>query len=175
MSKLARHYHRLAYFCRDAWDEWRHSFAVNLTALVTLAASLFVAALVILIVSNVAREVGRLREEVRVDIYLQEVHDEQDRQALVAELQAMEGVVRVDYVGKDEALRRYQGHADGAWPAVHKGQRQSHGPHPLRAHHHRRRRRNRRPRGDRCGGGGRGRGQAQEGPRGLTRFISQIQ
>jgi hypothetical protein len=45
---------RLRYFVTDAWDEWRHSPGVNIVAAATLTFAIFIAALVALVLSNVA-------------------------------------------------------------------------------------------------------------------------
>ncbi len=105
---LVRAFHRLRYFCSDAWDEWRHSKTVNLLALATLATALFVAGLVLLVIDNVERRIERLRNEVHVEIYLRDDHAAEQREALTTKLLATEGVARVEFVDKDEALRRYR-------------------------------------------------------------------
>ena len=45
---LAPRLNGLRYFCADAWDEWRHSPAVNLLALATLTSALFLVPSVLL-------------------------------------------------------------------------------------------------------------------------------
>jgi cell division transport system permease protein len=110
--RLAGFTHRMRYFCSDAWEEWRHSKAVNFLALTTLVSALFLAGLIMLILSNVEGHVQGLRNDVRVEIYLTDDHGEEDRQALADELQAMESVDHVDYVDKDTAMLRYR-----AWAA----------------------------------------------------------
>ncbi len=105
---LGSRLHRMRYFCADAWDEWRHSLAVNLLALVTLVSALFVAGLVMLIVSNIEARVQALRDDVRVEVYLRDDQGDDDRRMLLQRLQATENVDRVDYVDKVEALRRYR-------------------------------------------------------------------
>ena len=39
---MTRFISKMRYFCADAWEEWRHSLGVNLMALGTLVAALFV-------------------------------------------------------------------------------------------------------------------------------------
>ena len=62
--------HRLRYFCTDAWDEWRHSPWVNLLAMGTLVAVLFLAGLIMLVLFNVTMRVEKLRSDIRVEVYL---------------------------------------------------------------------------------------------------------
>lgn len=110
---LTRLLHRLRYFCSDAWDEWRHSKVINLLALGTLASALFVAGLVMLVIGNVDRRIRALRDDVRVEIYLRDDHDSEVRRELSEKLLALDSVARVDYVDKEEALRRYRTWAAG--------------------------------------------------------------
>ena len=106
--KSARLVHRLRYFFTDAWDEWRHSPGVNLLAVATLATVLFLAGLVMLVLSNVEHRVELLRQQVQVNVYLEDDITAEDRDSLQTELEAMEGVAVVEYVDKTEALRRYR-------------------------------------------------------------------
>jgi cell division transport system permease protein len=88
--------------------EWRHSLAVNTLALASLSAVLFIAGLVLLVLSNVDQKVRRLEDDLRVDVYLRDAQGTEAPSAMIARLEALGGVERVRYVGKDEALRRYQ-------------------------------------------------------------------
>jgi cell division transport system permease protein len=106
-------FNRLRYFCADAWDEWRHSLAVNILALSTLAVALFLAGLVMLIIGNVDQRIQALRGDVRVEVYLHEGHDPAARQALIDDFNTLDGVARVEFVDKDEALERYSECAAG--------------------------------------------------------------
>jgi cell division transport system permease protein len=106
--KLRQRLHRLQFFVIDAWDEWRHSPGVNLLAVATLASALFLAGLVSLVLGNVERRVEGLRNDVRVQIFLAEGVEEPARLRLERELEAIEGVARVDFVDKEQALDRYR-------------------------------------------------------------------
>jgi len=105
--KLRQRIHRLQFFATDAWDEWRHSPGVNLLAVSTLAAALFLAGLVSLVLGNVERRVEQLRDDVRVRIFLLDSLDDAGRGALERELRGMQGVAEVEYVDKAAALERY--------------------------------------------------------------------
>jgi cell division transport system permease protein len=103
---------RLAYFVRDAWDEWRHSPGANLLATGTLVSALFVAGLVALVLINVDRHLAAERGSVQVHVYLQDALEPQARDALARELERTSGVAHVEYVDRDEALRRYRAWAE---------------------------------------------------------------
>jgi cell division transport system permease protein len=105
---MGRFLYKLRYFCADAWDEWRHSKAVNLMALGTLAAALFVAGLVMLVLSNVDQRVRSLSEEIRVEVFLLDEFEDSALAPLQAELESLPSVRAVQYIDKDEALRRYR-------------------------------------------------------------------
>ena len=100
--------HRLRYFAADAWDECRHSPGVNLLALTTLTASLFLAGLVLLAMTNVESRVSEERRAVPFEVYLTDDVRQAERRALERQLAAESGVARVEYVDKSEALRRYR-------------------------------------------------------------------
>jgi len=109
---------RLRFFVSDAWDEWRHSPGVNLLALGTLAAALFLAGLASLVLSNVGRGVEALQGDVRVEIYLRDDLAPEAREALRGEIEAFPGVRRLDYVDKEQALARYRLWAGDAAPLL---------------------------------------------------------
>jgi cell division transport system permease protein len=103
-----RHWHQLRYFVADAWDECKHSPAVNLLALSTLTAALFLAGLVLLVLTSVQARVDWLRADVPIVVYLEDDLAADELEALRADLESLDGVSRVDYVDKAEALRRYR-------------------------------------------------------------------
>jgi cell division transport system permease protein len=106
--KLVQRLHRLRFFFTDAWDECRHSPGVNVLALATLASALFLAGLAMLVISNVSQRVQLLREDIRVQIYLSDDITSEQRRALYDEVSAFDGVARVDFLTKQDALRRYR-------------------------------------------------------------------
>src|SRR5262245_37426414 len=105
---LSQRLHRIRYFCSDAWDEWRHSPSLNALALATLVAALFVAGLVMLLVTNIGHRVQALRGDAKVEVYLRDDQPEPARHELLARLRARDHVERVEYVDKDHALARYR-------------------------------------------------------------------
>lgn len=100
--------HRLRFFAGDAWDELRHSPGVNLLAVATLAAALFLAGLVLVVLSNVEARVELLRGDFRVEVFLLDDASEEERGRLQRRLAASEGVARVEYIDQEQALARYR-------------------------------------------------------------------
>jgi len=104
MNRLVQHW---LFFVTDAWDEMRHSPAVNLLAAATLTASLFVAGLAVLVITNVGRHVDQLQSEIRIDVFLRDDAAAEAIAELQSQLKVTPGVERVLHVSKDEALSRY--------------------------------------------------------------------
>lgn len=99
---------RLRYFVTDALDEWRHSPGVNLLATTTLAAVLFVAGLVLLVLANVSLQLDQWRRDVRVEVYLLDGITDEVRNDIRVRLEGRPEVSRIVFVGKDEALQRFR-------------------------------------------------------------------
>jgi cell division transport system permease protein len=74
----------------------------------TLASTLFLAGLVMLVISNVERRVRILHDNVSVQVYLKSDVAEPIIAELRQDLSAMDDVDRVEFVDKQEALRRYR-------------------------------------------------------------------
>lgn len=105
MSRLGA---RLRYFATDAWDECRRSPWPNLLAAGTLAAVLFVAGIALLVFRNAENRIARWQADVRVEAYLLDGVEGEALEALRGRARKLDGVERVVYVDKDEALRRYR-------------------------------------------------------------------
>lgn len=106
--KSASFLRRLRYYASDAWDESRHSPGVNLLALGTLTAALFVSGLVMLVLANLEHQLQQQRDHVLVHIYLDDGISPADRGALERRVTQMTGVEGVVYIDKAEAMRRYR-------------------------------------------------------------------
>ena len=99
---------RLRYFVADALDEWRHSPGINLLATATLAAVLFVAGLTLLLLANVESRLQRWREDVRLEVFLEDDISPTALEAVRHQLEALPGIARVVYVDRDAALLRFR-------------------------------------------------------------------
>jgi cell division transport system permease protein len=99
---------RIRYYAVEAWEEFRHSPGPNLLAASVLAASLFVASALLLVLSNVGRTLEEWGSRLRVDVFLADSARPDEVEALRADIEAIEGVARVAVVDKDEALARFR-------------------------------------------------------------------
>lgn len=100
--------YRLRYFVTDAWEECRHSPGVNLLAAGTLAATLFLAGLVVLVLSNVERRIDASLRDVRLHVFLDDAAPPAGVAVLRGELAGLSGVEAVEHVDKEQALARYR-------------------------------------------------------------------
>jgi cell division transport system permease protein len=99
---------RIRYYAVEAWEEFRHSPGPNLLAASVLAASLFVASVSILVLSNVARTLEEWGSRLRVDVFLTDAARPEAIEDLRTGILAIEGVTRVAVVDKEEALSRFR-------------------------------------------------------------------
>lgn len=98
----------LRYFAEDALDEWRHSPGAALLATATVAAVLFVGGLALLVGANVRAGLEAWSRDARVEVYLEDAAGADAIESLRVKLEALPGISRVAFVGKDEALRRFR-------------------------------------------------------------------
>ena len=88
---MSRFIGRLRYFVSDAVDEWRFSPGVNLVAAATLAFALFIAGLVLLVLSNVAGVLATAEDEAPVQVFLRDGVTPEVRADVEARLRAVPG------------------------------------------------------------------------------------
>jgi cell division transport system permease protein len=105
VRRLAAH---LRYLTEEALDDWRRSPGVAILATTTLAAVLFVAGLVLLTLANISAGLQVWRGDARVEVYLRDGARPADVEAVRHALAAAAGIARVEFVDKDEALRRFR-------------------------------------------------------------------
>lgn len=105
MSRLAS---RIRYYAVEAWEEFRFSPGPNLLAAAVLSASLFVAACLLLVLSNLSATLEEWGSRLRVDVFLVDGAGDEEVADLEDRLASIDGVLRVVRVDKAEALRRFR-------------------------------------------------------------------
>jgi len=101
------------YFLREALTSIRRSWKVSLLAVLTIAVSLFLGGLFLLLSGNLARIVGEWREAAKVVLYMQP-ESEGPEGGLDRDLLVVDWVTGVEEVSSDEASRRF----DETFPAL---------------------------------------------------------
>ena len=99
---------RWRYYLEDAVDEWRHSPGVNLLALATGTAALFLAGLAFLAMQNVQQRVEALREDVPMEIFLHDAADPELVAELIERVRTLPGVQEAEKIDKAAALEQYR-------------------------------------------------------------------
>lgn len=97
----------LVYFAREACSSLVRSWKVSLLAIVTIAVSLFVGGVFLVVGGNLARVVERARDESRVVAYLDSETPLARVRELAASLQGVPWVGEARVVTADEARRRF--------------------------------------------------------------------
>ncbi len=86
---------KLGFHATEAWEEFRHSPGPNLLAAGTLAAVLFVAGAILLVLANLSAALGEWGNTLRVEIYLEDDARAEEIEALRDRLAELPGVERV--------------------------------------------------------------------------------
>lgn len=97
----------LLFFLREAYLNLRRSWKVSLLAVLTIATSLFVGGLFLLLSDNLARMLAGWRSEAKVIVYLKSSPSAGQREQLLDEVRRGPGVETVVEVTADEAGERF--------------------------------------------------------------------
>ncbi|OGR26613.1 MAG: cell division protein [Desulfuromonadales bacterium GWD2_54_10] len=104
---------RLGYFVRRALINLRQNIFVNVVTIGTITLALLIVALFLLVFVNLENAVGNWSERVQVTVYFDRELAPQEQAALRAKIISIPGANRVNYVSRDEALRRFKGRLRG--------------------------------------------------------------
>lgn len=98
----------LFYFASEAVVGMRRSWKVGLLATLTIATSLFMCGLFLLVTHNLAGLLSQWRRQARVLVYFQPQVEQSDIARVQKEVQAQAGVAEVRLVTRDEARQRFE-------------------------------------------------------------------
>jgi cell division transport system permease protein len=99
----------LLYFFQEALTSLWRSRLINALSIGTIAVSLFVLGAFLTVASNLNQVVDRWTRKVQVTFYLSDGIDSKVEQSLDDRLRQDPAVESVEFVGRDEALRRFRG------------------------------------------------------------------
>lgn len=94
------------YFIREVLISLRRNNWMSFASIGTVAVSLFVLGVFLILVLNMNRLASNLESQVQISVYLQEDIRDSARRKVEEAIQEMQGIEKVTYVSKDEALAR---------------------------------------------------------------------
>jgi cell division transport system permease protein len=98
----------LEYFVKEAVASLRHNGLMSLASVSTVALSLLILGMFLLMVLNLNHMAATLESQVQVSVYLQDDLNEEDASSVGQQLSKIPGVKKVEYVTKDQALQRFK-------------------------------------------------------------------
>lgn len=98
----------LRHFVREAVVGLRRSWRVSLLAVLTIAVSLFLAGLVLLVSRNLSQAIDQWRREARFVVYLEPRASDAERAAIAERLRSAPWVIAATAVSAEEGARRFQ-------------------------------------------------------------------
>lgn len=104
---------RLFYFLERAFINIRQNLLVNLLTIGTIALAFLILSLALLIFVNLERVAESWSDRVQVTVYFEEEISAADLSALKTRILAVEGTEGIDYVSRQEALRRFRDRLKG--------------------------------------------------------------
>lgn len=104
---------RLGYYINRALNNIRQNVFVNVVTIGTITLALLIVSLFLLVFVNLENAAENWSERVQVTVYFDRDLPQQEQSALRAKIAAIPGTARVNYVSRDEALRRFKGRLRG--------------------------------------------------------------
>ena len=96
------------YFVQEVFRSLRRNNWMSFASIGTVAVSLFVLGVFLLLVLNMNRMASSLESQVQITVYLQDNLKEADRKDIASDIQALQGIESIRYVDKDEAKKRLE-------------------------------------------------------------------
>ena len=94
------------YFLQEVFHSLKRNNWMTFASVGTVAVSLFVLGVFLILVLNMNRMAGMLESQVQISVYLEEKIEDSDRRKIQAEIEGMQGIESVKYVSRDEAKDR---------------------------------------------------------------------
>ncbi len=94
------------YFITEVAHSLRRNSWMSLASVGTVAVSLFVLGVFLILVLNINRMAGMLESQVQISVYLEDSVSDVDRRGLEHDIREMQGIDTVKFVSRDEAKER---------------------------------------------------------------------
>ncbi|MGE5628081.1 MAG: permease-like cell division protein FtsX [Solirubrobacterales bacterium] len=98
----------LKYFLIDSLKSIRRNVTVSIASIATVAATLFILGIFILITANVNKGILNVESKVEVKIYLKDNITITDQKAIENKIKTVDGIVSYDYESKAQALDNFK-------------------------------------------------------------------
>lgn len=99
---------RSGYYFSRAWSNIRQNVFVNVVTVGTIALALLIVSLFLLVFVNMESAAENWSERVQVTVYFDHDLSAQEQAGFRSKITALAGVSRVNYVSRDEALKRFK-------------------------------------------------------------------
>ena len=94
------------YFLQEVFHSLKRNNWMTFASVGTVAVSLFVLGVFLILVLNMNRMAGMLESQVQISVYLEDKLEAGDRKKIQSEIENMQGIESVKYVSRDEAKDR---------------------------------------------------------------------
>ncbi len=94
------------YFLQEVFHSLKRNNWMTFASVGTVAVSLFVLGVFLILVMNMNRMAGMLESQVQISVYLEEKIEDSGRKKIQSEIEGMQGIESVKYVSRDEAKDR---------------------------------------------------------------------
>ncbi len=98
----------LEYFVREVFHSLRRNNWMSVASVGTVAVSLFIFGMFLMLVMNMNKMVESLESQVQIKVYLKDDFTRDEARELEVELKKMQGVEKVTFVTKEEAIEKFK-------------------------------------------------------------------
>ena len=98
----------LEYFIREVFHSLKRNNWMSVASIGTVAVSLFIFGMFLMLVMNMNKMVESLESQVQIKVYLEDDFSRDDARELEADLKKMQGVEKVTFVPKEEAMEIFK-------------------------------------------------------------------
>ena len=96
------------YFITESLNSIRRNGLMSLASLMTVALSLLILGVFIILVMNLNHMASVLESQVQVTVYLQDTLKEVEVREIGTRITKLPGVTRVNFIAKEEAMNRFK-------------------------------------------------------------------
>ena len=96
------------YFIREVFMSLRRNNWMSLASIGTVAVSLFIFGMFLMLVLNMNKMAETLESQVQINVYLEDSVDREQARDIESDLKELEGVQAVTFITKDEAMERFK-------------------------------------------------------------------